>query len=307
MVRLSAPGATPTRFCQVGRDFLGEPWQPKDLENHEIDVSDLRTKLLRSRGIKNPILVTVRGTLYPCALLSPGWWDRQDEYRECSPKWNDSLQKWLFNGFDLWGPSWDFSWELERDRKDKKEPYYIAQLGGGDEADSLPVMVPLEKADKLRGEFLSGWGGLEVKVTGLLGHRRQFSQTPLKVDLVGGLLDYCIWLREGDHRHKISLLVDETEMYSGYLWKCVAPRKWLDVKKALSLNDVYFIWEHTNFADKEAVKYNLDSLVHKERYITKMHGDLVLLQKASPLVPGQPEWSAQRFYDVLMGKKTRDI
>lgn len=289
------------------RDFLGEPWQPEDLESHEIDVSDLRTKLLRTKGLKKPIMVTVRGTLYPCALLSAGWWDRQDRTKACEPKWHDNLQKWLFYGFDLWGPSWDFSWDLDAREGHKAQPYYIAQLGGGDEADSLPVVVPTEKAGRLYEEFLSGWGGLEVKVSGLLGHRRQFSSTPSSLDLMGGLLDYCIWLKEGVRGHKISLLVDRTEIYSGYLWKCMAPRKWLEEKRALCLNDVYFVWEHTNFADKEAVKYNLDSLEHKEQYIMKIHGELVLLQKSSHLVPGMPEWSAQQFYDVLIGKKTRDI
>ncbi len=286
---------------------MEQPWQPEDLGNGEIDVSNLRTKLLRTKMFKKPVGVTVRGTLYPCALLSPGWWERQDRARTCEPKWNDNLQKWLFYGFDLWGPSWDFSWDLDATMRQNTEPYYIAQLGSGDEADSLPVIVPQEKAGRLREEFLSGWGGLEVKVSGLLGHRRHFIKPPSRLDLVGGLLDYCIWLEEGNQTHKIALMVDETEIYSGYLWKCMAPRKRLSEKRSLYLNDVYFIWEHTNFADKEAVKYNFDSLEHKEKYIAKMYGDLVLLQKSSSLVSGRPEWSAQQFYDVLLGKRTRDI
>ena len=186
-------------------------------------------------------------------------------------------------------------------------PYFIAQLGDGDEANSLPVIIPLEKAKKLHDEFLASWGGLEVKVKGLLGHRRQFSEEPSKIELVGGLLDYCIWLKEGDKNHKITRLINETEIYSGYLWKCLSPKKWLEENKTLSLNQVYFVWEHTNFADKDAIKYNLDSLDHKEEYIMKLHGSLVLLQKSSSLVPGRPEWSTQKFYDLLLGKMGADI
>ncbi len=290
------------------KDFLEEPMQPWDLSFQGTEPVDaLRKKLLRMKGLKEPVLVTVKGTLFHCALMSPGWWDRREKADMAKPRWNDPLQKWLFFGFDLWGPSWDFSWDFEDSEKEIDKPYFVAQLGDGDEADSLPILIPRDKGMKIRQEFQGSWGGLEVTVTGLLGHRSQFTQNPDSLGLVGGLLDYCIWLKEDDKDHKISLRCDDTDIYSGYLWKCVAPKKWLEEKKALSLNHVYFIWEHTNFTEKSAIDYNLDSLAHKESYIRKEHGDLVLLQRSCPMVPGRPEWSAKEFYALLVGKKGKDI
>jgi hypothetical protein len=73
------------------------------------------------------------------------------------------------------------------------------------------------------------------------------------------------------------------------------------------LNQVYFVWEHTNFAKQGAVAYNLESLEHKERYLRDKRGELVLVQKSSPLVPGEPEWSHEEIYNLLTGKTGQDI
>jgi hypothetical protein len=99
---------------------------------------------------------------------------------------------------------------------------------------------------------------------------------------------------------------EQTQVYSGYLWKCVAPKRYLKDKR-VSLNDVWFIWEHTNFASPEAVSYNLDSLERKEDYVRRDHGELVLVQKSSFLVPGDPAWRAEEVYDLLLNKKPLPI
>lgn len=216
------------------------------------------------------------------------------------PKWHDNIQKWLFCGFDLWGPSWDFTWDAEHN---KHNPYVIAQLGYGDEADSIPVLIPQEKVGKLIDYFQENWGGGEVEVTGLLGHRSHFVKSNQDIELVGGLLDYCLWIDQDNRQHHIDSLTYQTELYSGYLWKCVIPKDWYDLNKTLSLNQVYFIWEHTNLRDHEAIKYNLDSLHHKEEYISKIYGNLVLLQKSSQIVPGNPIWNTSTFYNMLVQKK----
>jgi hypothetical protein len=285
-------------------DMVGAPGQPWDLDfRGKEHISTLRRKLLRIKELKHPKLITVRGTLFPCALLSPGWWERDDKTKSSEPEWHNGLQKWLFYGFDLWGPSWDFSWSLKGSGTTQEQPFFIAQLGDGDEANSLPVVIPFEKAQRLRQMFAEGWGGLEVTIVGLLGHRRQFPKRgPANLDLVGGLLDYCIWLDEDTGDHRISIMRDKTDIYSGYLWKCVTPKTWFEQKPCLCIDDVYFLWEHTNFANRDAVKYNLDSLTRKEEYIQSMHGDLVLLQKSSGAVEGTPSWSTERFYDLLAGK-----
>lgn len=283
------------------QDYLNGVLTPADLTNQGTqDVNDLRKKLLRIKTIPDPVCVTVRGTLFPCALLTAGWWDRQEPSKVIMPKWHDNIQKWLFSGFDLWGPSWDFTWDTEHN---KHNPYVIAQLGYGDEADSIPVLIPREKVGKLNEFFQENWGGGEVEVTGLLGHRSQFVKAHDDVQLVGGLLDYCLWIDRDNKDHTIVALNYQTDLYSGYLWKCVTPKAWYTPNMSLSLNQVYFIWEHTNFRDQDAIKYNLDSLQHKEEYISRLYGDLLLLQKSSQLVPGEPVWSTSEFYRVFLQKK----
>ncbi|MBI3897265.1 MAG: hypothetical protein HY308_03095 [Gammaproteobacteria bacterium] len=286
--------------------YLTRPNDP-DLSIRGIElISDLRGKLLHRERLPQPLRISVRGTLFPCALLTAGWWERPGKAKITRIEWKDPLQHWLFHGFDLWGPSWDFSWTLDADPTADK-PYFIAQLGGGDEADSLPVIIPHTKARKLRELFLDSWGGLEVTVTGLLGHREQFCGAYRELEKFGGLLDYCLWLDDDDKTHKISISAERTELYSGYLWKCIAPRKWLQQKRHLSLDQVYFVFEHVNFAKRDAMNYGLDCLAHKEEYLRSMHGEMVTIQKLSPLVPGDCAWSPQAVYDVFIGKTTQDI
>lgn len=301
------------------KDFLREPSQPWDpIREGPIEVDTLRHRLLKMDPIAELTMsktITVRGTLYPCALLSSGWWERQAKDKTTEPKWKNNVQAWLFHGFHDWGPSWNFTWDFESGETDTGKPYFVAQLGAGDESNSIPVIVPRDKARKLREKFLGrggelkvSFGGLDVEVTGLLCHRLHFPEAA-SVGLLGDILDYCIWINEDDKDHKLSLCRCETDIYAGYLWKCLAPRDWVKENEPLGLNQVYFVWEHTNLLDKDAINYNLDSLERKESYITKQlkHRDLILLQKSSLLVPGKAKWSSQEFYNFLVGKVGEDI
>jgi hypothetical protein len=280
------------------KKFLLEP--PPEVGGSAEDagtIKELRQDLAELEGLKEPVLVKVRGTLFPAALLATGWWERKKSDSTLCIEWKTPLQQWLFQGFDLWAPSWDISWEMVG----ATERPSVAQLTDGDEADSLPVIVPPGKAAKLREEFRDGWGGFECEVTGLLGHRYQFEKK-LPKGTKGEPTDYYISLDNDDKKHRIVRSKQPTELYSGYLWKCVAPRDWLKDPKAVGLDDVYFVWEHTNFAAKEALAYNLEGLAHKEEQIARLHpgSELVLLQKSHALVPGNPQWQAQQFYDLLM-------
>jgi hypothetical protein len=291
--------------------FLGSPLVPPDrtIGDYE-EIASLRLKLLHGVLLDNPKLLTVRGTLFPCALLTSGWWERQvgegsarnDVYLP------DPVQSWLFKGFDLWAPSWDFTWVLDTQGDGNGPGRFVAQLGTGDEADSLPVFIPPLRAIKLREYFQEGWGGLEAEVTGLLGHRRHFKEHFKEIDSFGGLLDYCLWIDgEDDSNHQGILPRQQpTSLYSGYLWKCLAPRNIVEANAVRSLRDVYFVWDHTNFASPDAVNYSLDALLHKEAYIRKQHGDLVLLQKSSALVPGECRFSTQQAFDIITGKARGD-
>lgn len=272
-----------------------------------LEVDDLRTRLL-DMGLDKAIRVTARGTLFPSALLASGWWEKQRQRMGKRVLWRDEIQAWLFHGFEMWGPSWDFTFDLENWNKNSSHPYFVAQLGEGDEANSIPIFIPQEKAQRIvdyiaeQRDEQQGWFGFEAKVTGLLSHRRDFNNrvSGIELEMFGGLLDYCIWLDEEESSHRIEPLAQETEIYSGYLWKCVMPAGFVRDDNKPRLQDAYFLWEHTNFSNLDAVAYNLDSLLAKERYLEKRYGPLVLVQKSSELVPGTPRWSSQEVYQSLL-------
>jgi hypothetical protein len=299
---------------------MADPAQPWDYRlDGCMEVSALKDMLLSGppecvgQIRRQPKLVQVHGLLYPCALLVSGWWESQLEKIE-GTQWHNGIQEWLFRGFHAWGPSWDFTWDFEQAENAPAvpaKPYAIAQLGDGDEANSIPVIIPADKARKLRGKFQErgremhmAVGGFLSTVTGILCHRSSCPEAA-RLGLVGGILDYCIWLQPAEAGHKISLDRNKPDIYSGYLWKCLAPKAWVDQDKPLGLNQVYFVWEHTNFADENSIHYNLDSLAHKEAYIGKQHdnAELVLLQKSSMLIPGEPKWNKQEFYDFFLHRE----
>jgi hypothetical protein len=286
------------------RAFTGQPDGPWDSSIRGTEtIQDLRAKLLHKPiQLPKPVEIKVRGTLFPCALLSSGWWEKQKSATIQHMKWRDGLQEWLFTGFDQWGPSWDFTWDFDNWAKSREHRHFIAQLGDGDEANSIPVLLPPLKAKKLQDVFASRWGGTQAEITAVLGHRKHFAKYVDEdaLALFGGLLDYCLWLDEGNKKHVISISAEHTESYSGYLWKCVAPKAMLTA--APCLNDVYFIWEHANFASRDAVAYCLEALQHKEDYIRRQYGDLILVQKSSALVEGAPALAAESIYGMLLGK-----
>lgn len=284
-----------------------EPWDPT-ISGSET-VENLRAKLVQEAvQLARPIPIKVQGTLFPCALLSSGWWERRKESKIRQLKWRDGLQQWLFHGFDLWGPSWDFTWDVEHWAESKKRPYFIAQLGDGDEANSIPVLLPAAKALRLQEAFNESWGGIEAEVSGVLGHRKHFAKyvDPGALELFGGLLDYCLWLDDNKKTHVVAPKLEQTQLYSGYLWKCVAPAEVL--KRGMPcLNDVYFIWEHVNFADRDALAYSLEAMQHKQQHIARKYGDLVLVQKSCAMVPGEPALAAASIYGMLLGKSREPI
>jgi hypothetical protein len=287
------------------KDYLVEPPWPKEGRVGTGTVKELKNNLKKKVGkLDEPQLVTVRGTLFPAALLTAGWWERK-RVEKVKIGWKKTLQQWLFEGFDYWAPSWDISWDFDRAAPLAK-PYFIAQLTEGDEADSIAVIIPAEKAKEIREQFMdpSGWGGFEAEVTGILGHRHQFSELPPEE---GEASDYYIGLRRDEKKHRIEpLMAAKTELYSGYVWKCLMPREWARKDGSVSLDQVYLVWEHTNFAAQDARQYNMDGLAHKEELIHKLHpGGLILLQKSHNFVEGKPEWESDEVYRLLAGKSVK--
>ena len=285
------------------KDFLVESPLARGASAESVGtIRDLREKLKEGTALEKPVLIKVRGTLFPAALLTEGWWERKQGPGSLKIEWKNPLQRWLFKGFDLWAPSWDICWGAV-DSKQTDKRYYIAQLTEGDEADSLPVILGTEKAKRLSDEFLDGWGGFEVVVVGTLGHRHQFDKI-LPKNVKRDPTDYYISVEDDNPKHKITRLTAATDLYSGYLWKLLAPEEWVAGERMLGLNQVYFVWEHTNFVAKEALDYGLEGLEHKESLIGKRHpgSKLVLLQKSHAIVPGEPTWSVEKFYNLYLGK-----
>ncbi|MGH6672474.1 MAG: hypothetical protein ACRECV_10955 [Xanthobacteraceae bacterium] len=230
--------------------------------------------------------------------------------RRRSPReliWRDGLQEWLFHGFDLWGPSWDFTWDFEDG--EFQRPYSIAQIGDGDEANSLPILLPRSKARKLE-EVLGGdWRGTHAAVKGVLGHRSHFERymAPGVLTLFGGSLDYCLWLDEDNPNHKISIPRNKkSSVYSGYIWKCVAPKQ-LPLENTPVLSDVFFPWEHANWNNKDSISFSPEALENKEEQIRRRWGEVELLQKSSSLVPGTPSLSKDAVYNMLIGKSDIEV
>jgi hypothetical protein len=286
---------------EVLKDFVLKPEDKTTGRAEDVKtIADLREKLEENPGIRTPVKIKVRGTLFPAALLSAGWWERKRAKNPLPIDWKNPLQKWLFKGFDLWAPSWDICWGAF-DTKDPSKQYYIAQLTYGDEADSLPVIIGRERAMRLNDEFKNSWGGFEATVVGTLGRRSDFSDK-LPANERRTEEDFYISVDDGDRTNGVIRLRSSTELYSGYLWKVLAPEEWYQKSPMLSLDQVYFVWEHTNFAAKEAVQYNLDSLAHKEELIAKQHpgSKLILLQKSHAVVPGECTWPIERFYEAYL-------
>ncbi len=139
------------------------------------EIGNLRKKLLKMKILKEPMCITVQGTFFPCLLLSSGWWERSAKAKRPKLPWRDPLQEWLFFGFEEWGPSWDISLSAVRTKKLN----IFAQLGAGDEVNSLPIIIPGEKAKTIRRNLLDERMVFEANVTGLLCHRRHLSKTEL--------------------------------------------------------------------------------------------------------------------------------
>jgi hypothetical protein len=309
-VNVTPSGLLAIRGPQAYRDYINQPGGEWDstLRPQET-VDSLRTKLLQGADrLREPMEMTVEGTLYPSALLTSGWWNKQSAACLRRIKWRDGIQEWLFRGFEEWAPSWDFTWNWKEREAGAQTLYVVAQLADGDEANSIPVLLPISCA-KWISERFDEWGGVQARVTGLLGHRTHFNSglDETALEFFGGLLNYCLWLDAGNKRHCVQPLAFEPQLYSGYLWKCVAPRSLL-LKGTPKVNDVYFVWEHANLADADATAYALELLEHKVEYVQRRWpGDpLVLIQKSAELVPGVPEWSQRDVYALLTGKKGSD-
>lgn len=252
-----------------------------DQNGGTVSAKRLRNLLKRHRHVKNITEFSVEGVFYPGPLLTRGWWERSSRELTQRDDWKDrSLQSWLTKGFEQWAPSWNLN-ELCSD----DEGCFAGQIGseGGDEADSTVVVVDHgKKARRLRAEM----GDKVVSQAIVRGRLLDFSyliralEGDIKNHKLKSYLEYLKMLGAApthyilvsDKDRNSSVVLDDTaivEYYSGYLWQCWAPTKWINVKNVAEteITSSYFLWEHTNLADADVVRYSMDSLLRKKDFL----------------------------------------
>jgi hypothetical protein len=273
-----------------------------------VPIGQVRGKIKREKPPEVAAEITVEGTFFPAVLLCSGWWERRKGVALAqSIEWRNDLQHWLFSGFEQWGPSWDVNPVNE-----SEEHYLIGQIGEGDEADSLPVIIAGSKAADIREQLARGIQAFSIRAKGFLCHRRNITDVGLqrRIQQWGKSFDFCLMVKENEPEHFASPRPGAPELYSGYLWQCWLPESYArfvdeTVGGAATLEpprltDVYFLWEHTNLTKPGAVDYNLDSLRNKVKFLRKEHGDLILVQKSSNLIEGEQALSRDDFYRFVM-------
>ena len=261
------------------------------LSGSVLDVGDLRDQLADRGPEPEPELVTVRGTLFPCILLFPAYWQRSTARGATWIAWRDELQQWLFHGFEQWGPSWEVNHPSAPDT-------LLGQLGTGDELESILLVLDGEIARAAR----AGLGdrmAVDAEVTGILTHRAQLGdEIAAQRERWGTEFDSAIVASDRHQGHGIRI-VGRPETYSAYLWQCWAPAPWIRDPDDPRVDESFFVWEHTDVTNPAAVDYNLDSLARKTEYLREHYGELVLVQKSSRLVPGEPRFPTERFNALL--------
>jgi hypothetical protein len=293
------------------RGYAGQT--PRSLDRQSsapIPISDLRRKIARHGGPSRSIELTVEGSFFRAVLLCSGWWERTTKARLTdSIQWRDGVQHWLFSGFEQWGPSWDLN-----PGGGQQRDYLFGQIGDGDEADSMPVVVEGAKLGTLTEAVAAANAcAVPVRMRGFVLRRQDLPDAALQQasQQWGANFDYCLMVSGNEPGHFVEPASSngDAAMYSGYLWQCWLPTtlaRWKPevpgeppALEAPHLNEVFFIWEHTNFANVAAINYNLDSVRQKTAYIERREGGLILVQKSSELIEGEQALSREDFYDFI--------
>lgn len=263
----------------------------------DIEAGELKEKLKSASILQRPRLLTVKGHFFPSALLSFGWWERVNKQVERDIQWRDSvLQRWLFTGFEQWAPSWDIN-----DWSDERPFNLIGQIGENDEADSIPVLIKSERKAREVREQMKERVVANANVRALLCHESHLRSWYLdNIDerdtaFLNSIKEmtsaqYYLVLLDQVESHWVDIFDRKVDYYSGYIWQCWAPKEWVPENPYdTRLPGAYFVWEHTNLAQPDVIKYSLDSLDRKVQYLNKrlqsalnLSGELVLLQHLMP-------------------------
>ncbi len=290
-------------------DFLTTPFKSNSKSIETIGSSsinkllDLVTKASKEKNIPEPMLISVSdGMFLPATLISQGLWSKSFTPLSSRNKTliTDDLQRWLFNGFVEWAPSIELNPPISSfflKNIPNKYPYLIGQYGEKDEAFSLPVLISQEQKDiEYIAEMLTQVYAFPATIRGLLIHKKHLPEEE-KIFLNNGS-DFCIKITTKNHIIKPQIPKNK-EQYSGYLWVCLG-----DIAAPSTTDNSFFIWEHTDLANKDAITYNIDSLNSKIEYVRKANKDknLSLLHKSISFIDGKPVYEPEKFYDFLLQK-----
>ncbi|SRR5579884_583380 len=266
--------------------------------------------------------ITVPCIFYPALLLRRGWWE--GGHIEI-PEDRGPIQRWLTYGMFEWAPSWEFP-IASGDRAMNVLPAQAGQPDG-DESASLTILIIgpqlVGRVQAVIKNQLDEFGRIAFwsKVTGRLVQTTRLAQDPsLPSDKLGrDPSSYALLVHEADSHHAIepdaSHDADEYPIYSGYLWKCLVPERWVYDRHhcllpanwdpgslPLRISDAYFVWEHTNLTSPEAIVYNLVSINQKIEYLEQVHRTRFrLLEKSCRVVSGQQP-VARSYLERLLGQ-----
>ncbi|WP_019925071.1 hypothetical protein [Nocardia sp. BMG111209] len=281
-------------------EFIGDPLSDRSggssRSSQQFSVQRLRQRLATARVPRRPVPMQVTGVFCTSVLLNYGWWERSGPGH--TPVGRNDIQRWTYAGFEEWAPSWDFTSEVGSG----DESFFLGQLGQGDEANSILVVVVGRRAREIRPGIRGlmqqrGVAAMSVQITGLLCHRSHLRKRNPELAVIAERwpydFNYCLLLDSDEHR--IADVHEVPDFYSAYLWKCLWAKDGVPEGALPSLNDCYLIWEHTDLTKPDAIRYNLDSLQHKEEFLRTEFGEMELLQKSSPLIPEKPGLTAGSF------------
>ncbi len=304
---------------QTLRDYPGDP---SSAPTDTLSVGELR-QYISNGAAQLGDTITLPCMFYPALLLRRGWWQNQSHLK--IPPLRDPIQRWLTHGMFEWAPSWEFP----RAGADHVPEILPAQAGDedSDEGDSIAVLIVGQRVveDALRETHrqVDTFGRIAfwAKVTGRLMQIKDLASEP-GLPAPALALDpssYVILVHAADPRHGVgpdSRFDGDPAypIYSGYLWKCVAPERnnfaaidpdWDPVSQPLGVIDVYFVWEHTNLASPEAIVYNLVSINQKIEYLEEMYQMRFRLLEQSCRVVSRERPAARHHLQNLLAERLR--
>jgi hypothetical protein len=236
----------------------------------------------------------VHGVFFASLLLYQGWWSRLPEQRGLDTgDWEDGLKNpdgdrrlrnirhWLNAGYEQWGPSWDLWNPGEADQ------FLFGQIGHGDEANSLPVIVAPLAAQKIKADLGKNLAA-EVTLKGTLYHDKynisamnenvkrairqptKYSEDALPYFLV--INDVEADGEESEDFIRINYGKNREIIYSAYMWQCLIRESdaFRGRRGVTPPRRSIFIWEHTNTLDRDTIAYNYASLQDKKKYLEEV-------------------------------------